>query len=292
MTEVKTVGEGAVHIGKKTELGENVTIIFHKKANVFIGDYVRIGKNVKIICDGGDVFIGDWTTLHDSVLVLSKTGVRIAEHCWFGQNTILDGTGGLVIENGVRVGMYSQIWTHVAAGEQIEGCVLYGERPVKIESDVWLVGSCIVASGVSLGRRTVALIGSNITKSFPALSVIAGTPAQKKENLNFYKQISIEEKFRLLNEWVTQFKAEYSCSNELEIYRDDNKIVLTNFFDGQKEVLTFLKLLSQFEKYTPTLKETVCCIESKRYTKSFSKLEGDILKYLSNNKARFYQELL
>ena len=53
------------------------------------------------------------------MLILAEEEMKIGHNCWFGQHTVLDATGGLEIHNGVRVGMFSQIWTHVASGEQI-----------------------------------------------------------------------------------------------------------------------------------------------------------------------------
>jgi acetyltransferase-like isoleucine patch superfamily enzyme len=202
MSAFEVVGNGSVRVGRATSIGAGAQVIFSKPGSITIGDYCVIGAGVKIVCSGGDVHIGDWSTLHDNCLVLSTKYVDIGEHCWFGQNCVIDGTGGLKIERGVRVGMYSQIWSHVAAGEQIEGCTLFGERPVHIESDVWLVGTCIVASGVTLGRRTVALIGSNITKSFPENTVLAGTPATPKPGLSFYQNVTSDEKWNLLRKWV------------------------------------------------------------------------------------------
>lgn len=198
--EFKKSGVGTIEVGQACSIGENVQVVFARPATLRLGDYVTLGDGVKMIIDGGDVSIGDWTTLHADTLVLSKTGVSIGQHCWFGQNTVLDGTGGLTVENGVRIGMYSQLWSHVAAGEQIEGCTLFGERPIHVESDVWLVGSCIVASGVRIGRRTVALIGSNLTKDAPAEVVLAGSPAKVKEGLSFYKSVTLDEKFAMLRE--------------------------------------------------------------------------------------------
>lgn len=45
--------------------------------------------------------------------------------------------------------MYSEIWTQVASGEQIEGCTLYSKRKTTIEEDdVCLIGSCVVSPGL------------------------------------------------------------------------------------------------------------------------------------------------
>ena len=285
-TEFKTSGAGTIEMGRGCSIGENVQIVFARPATVTLGDYVTLGDGVKLIVDGGGVTIGDWTTLHADTLVLSKTGVDIGQHCWFGQNTVLDGTGGLTIENGVRVGMYSQLWSHVAAGEQIEGCTLYGERPIHVESDVWLVGSCIVASGVRIGRRTVALIGSNLTKDAPPEVVLAGSPAKVKEGLAFYKPVTLDEKFEMLGGWLRQLTdGPAADAPRLTIEGD----VMTVHWDDVEKV-TFFKFEAGFND-APSSRDArtpLCGVENKRYVKAMTTAERSVLKALAGNKARFY----
>lgn len=286
--EINKTGAGVVEMSSTCAIGENVQIIFARPGTVTLGDYVTLGDGVKMIVDGGNVSIGDWTTLHADTLVLSKTGVSIGQHCWFGQNTVLDGTGGLTIENGVRVGMYSQLWTHVAAGEQIEGCTLFGERPIHVESDVWLVGSCIVASGVRIGRRTVALIGSNLTKDAPAHVVLAGSPAKVKEGLGFYRTVELDEKFNMLTGWVDSFCTSQAAPDIPALERADDMLTLDFGSDGK---LVFCKTEAAFDKATAERSPgtTVACIENKRYVKALTAAEKRVMKFLGGNKARFYQ---
>jgi acetyltransferase-like isoleucine patch superfamily enzyme len=284
MNEFKIVGNGTVTVGRASVVGDGAQIIFHQPGSVSIGDYCVIAPGVKIVCSGGDVRIGDWTTLHDNCLVLSGKYVNIGQHCWFGQSSVIDGSGGLNIGRGVRVGMYSQIWSHVAAGEQIEGCTLYGERAVTIEDDVWLVGSCIVASGVTVGRRTVALIGSNITKSFPPNITIAGSPAALKSALAFYREIALDEKWQMLLGWLQTATQELALSfralgeHIVEVYseQDSSAVVFALRADDASSV----------RLVRPS--STVCCVEDKSYNKTFSATERRVLKFLSGNKARFY----
>lgn len=277
------VGDGTVNIGQSTSIGLGAQIVFSRPGTVTIGDYCTIGAGVKIVCFGGDVTVGDWTTLHDNCLVLSGDYVRIGQHGWFGQNCVIDGSGGLSIGNGVRVGMYSQIWSHVAAGEQLEGCTLFGERPVAIEDDVWLVGSCIVASGVTLGRRTVALIGSNITKSWPANSVLAGTPAAAKPSLTFYKEVTLEDKWQLMRGWLKAASEDLALITE---ERDADLLVVTSA-NGDGRVIFGRTSTASENARRADPDATVCCIEAKTYDKRYSGLEKRLLKYLSGNKARF-----
>lgn len=284
MTTFHTTGEGTVTIGAFTQIGDGAQIIFTKPGKVTIGDYCTIGPGVKVICSGGDVSIGDWSSLHDHCLVLCGEGVQIGAHCWFGQNCVIDGSGGITIGRGVRIGMYSQLWSHVAAGEQIEGCTLIGERPVVIEDDVWLVGTCIVASGVTLGSRTVALIGSNITKSWPANTVLAGTPAAPKPGLSFYQEVTLTDKWSKLSTWLQEAALELNLTLETST---DGVIVASLATDGEHK-LVFAREAQVAKRLRTQLPSfTVCCVETKTYNKQLNGTEQKILKYLSGNKARF-----
>lgn len=282
MNAHSTIGEGQVIIGEKCRIASDVQFIFHRPSTITIGDACVIGPGVKFVCDGGDVAIDDWTTLHDRCLVLSGKGVTIGQHGWFGQHTIIDGTGGITIGNGVRVGMYSQLWSHVAAGEQIEGCTLFGKRPVVIEDDVWLVGSCIVASGITIARRTVALIGSNITRSTEPGVVIAGSPAQPKPTLDFYRPMTPADKWALLEGWLDEIAAEQSLSIE----KAADTIRLRGA--GGDDEIVFVAGADVADATRSLRPATVCCVEDKSYNKRLTRIELDVLKALAGNKARFY----
>lgn len=269
----------------------------HIHPNVILGDYNRIGANVKIEILGnnpnvkaiigdnniindntrifihGDLTIGDWNVFHNDMLIMAEDYVHIGHNGWFGQNTILDGAGGLDIGNGVRVGMYSQIWTHVASGEQIEGCTLFAKRATVINDDVWLVGSCVVGSGITMGRRSTALINSVITKDTIEDGAYAGSPAKHMEKAQFYLPKTIEEKFEMLANWIeefTQLNKDYSFTIVNE------EIIL----DGKGETTKFSKANNNQEKGTFYLGD-------KTFNKTNSELERLVYKFLYNNKARF-----
>lgn len=279
----QVIGHGDVDIGRFTQVHHSAQINFIKPGRVSIGDYCNIGPGVKLVCSGGDVSIGDWTSLHDQCLVLCGEHVTIGAHGWFGQNCVIDGSGGITIGRGVRVGMYSQLWSHVASGEQIEGCTLFGQRPVTIEDDVWLVGSCIVASGVTLGRRTVALIGSNITKSWPAGSVIAGTPAAIKPGLSFYKDVSLDEKWAMLKAWVEAAATEIGITVHTAA---PNSLWVRD--SASPHQVVFVRDAEQASLLRASRADlTVCCVEDKSYNKQLNATEQRVLKFLCGNKARF-----
>lgn len=284
MSKYQVFGNGEVICGGASTFGEGVKFIFKKPGIISIGDYVAIGDGVKIILEGGNVTIDDWSTVHANTLILSTKGVEIGQHCWFGQNSIIDGTGGLIIENGVRVGMYSQIWTHVAAGEQIEGCTLFSASPVHIAADVWLVGSCTVGSGIRIGRRAICLSGSNVTRSVADGVVVAGAPAKPREGLNFYKEISIDEKYVLMEYWVQEFCEDSDGNFSVAEESAPNCIKIKS--KSGEETFVF-KFSNDYDDCCLNHGQSKLCIENKRYSKSFTDIEFKFMRYLSGNKARF-----
>ncbi len=279
-------GEGEVSVGERCNISPTAEVVFARPGHVEIGDYCTIGPGVKFVVDGGNVSVGDWTSLHDRCLILSTEGVEIGQHGWFGQGAVLDGSGGLRIGNGVRVGMLSQLWSHVAAGELIEGCTLFGMRPLVLEDDVWLVGSCICASGITIGRRTVALIASNITKSFGPNLVLAGSPAKIKEGLSFYSDISLDEKFARLRPWLDEAAANFGYTVEQAV---SDEALLVHAPDGSSVAFYMTgSAYAQAPQSNPA--KTLCCVETKRYRKRLTEVEHRVLKYLSGNKARFLSQ--
>lgn len=277
-------GKGDIEVGQRTSIGKGARIIFSAPGRVRIGDYCTIGEGVKIVVSGGDVEIGDWTTLHDNCLVLCKEGVAIGAHCWFGQNCVIDGTGGIRIGRGVRVGMYSQLWSHVAAGERLEGCTLFAEREVVIGDNVWLVGTCIVASGVTLGDRLVALIGSNITKSFDGGMVIAGVPAAPRPGLSFYRDVELLEKSAMMAEWLAEFLTAHPSGYTL--HQGDGWQGISGPDDARIVFAANADTAHRLRAEEPGA--TVCCLERKDYAKRFTDTEQRVLKFLSGNRARFF----
>ncbi|WP_089604233.1 acyltransferase [Acinetobacter piscicola] len=270
-----------VKLGKFNRIGKNVVIEIlgdDPNLSVTIGDNNIINDNTRIFIHG-KFSMGDWNVLHNDMLLMAEQYLHIGHNCWFGQNTILDGAGGLVIGNGVRVGMYSQIWTHVASGEQIEGCTLYSKRETIIEDDVWLVGSCIVGSGLKLGWRSVALINSVLTKDTLPNRAYAGSPAKLMEKAQFYVEKSLDDKFELLSGWLNDF---ITINIDLTLKNLDSKFLILENTETNEKVIFSKNISKEIQK-----PESIFYLEDKTFIKTNSLLERQVYKYLYNNKARF-----
>ena len=86
---MKISGDGNIVVGKFCDISPDVEIVFlNTDGQIQIGDYCQIGSKVKIIVTNGRVSIDDWTTIHDSCLLLCSQGIKIGQHCWFGQHSV------------------------------------------------------------------------------------------------------------------------------------------------------------------------------------------------------------
>lgn len=149
-----------------------------KDVDLSIGDGSYVGPGVHIV-GSGRVTFGDYCKIHAGSFINVGTGgwVTFGHNCWFGEQTVLDGAGGLTGGNNIGAGIGSQLYSHIAHGDTIEGCLFESKNEMMLEDDVWFVGQCFV-SPVRAGSKSVALLGSVITKDMHANRVYGGNPAQ------------------------------------------------------------------------------------------------------------------
>ena len=119
------------------------SVIIMDGANVELGDHVYIGPNVKIL--PGNLKIGDYSKIHDGVYINPKKHILLGHLAWIGQNSILDGTGGITAGNFLGVGIGSSLYSHIRHGDILEGSLYEKDKELIIEDDVWFVGMCLVS---------------------------------------------------------------------------------------------------------------------------------------------------
>ncbi|NUM36057.1 MAG: acyltransferase [Candidatus Brocadiae bacterium] len=120
---------------------------------------------------------GEGTSIYDSSLVLGD--VKVGKSCWIGPNTILDGSGGLVIGDHCDVSAGSQIYTHDTVSRVIEGTEI-SRDPVKIGSHVYIGPNVIITRGVTIGDYVIIGANSLVTHDIPSNSKGWGSPFQIK----------------------------------------------------------------------------------------------------------------
>lgn len=120
---------------------------------------------------------GKGTSIYDSCLVLGD--VKVGENTWIGPNTILDGTGGLIVGNNCSISAAVHIYSHDSVKWAISGGVeKYEYASVKIGNNCYLGPHSIISAGVELGDGCIVGANSFVNRSYPAGSKVAGNPAK------------------------------------------------------------------------------------------------------------------
>jgi acetyltransferase-like isoleucine patch superfamily enzyme len=232
------------------EIGKNVIIspsaiikgINGNAKKIKIGDNTYIGDNVQILVD--DFEIGDYCKVHHHTNFHGYLPLKIGHNAWIGQYTIIDSIGETTIGNNCGIGAHSQLWSHILYGDELEGCNYNSKRNLKIGNDCWFVGHCIV-SPITAADRSMALVGSVITKDMEEDHIYGGSPAKDLTGKipSQFSKISIDEKYNKMQEHYRLFGSPPDIkiiSSESEI--TDDRISYFNVSDR-----TYTKKLSNNE---------------------------------------------
>jgi len=112
---------------------------------------------------------------------------KIAKNVWIGYFTLLDGSGGLTIEDDVSISSGAQIVTHSTHIQRLKGSKLKDgkktgkdivRQPVKIEKNSFIGSNAVILMGVTIGHHSVVGAGAVVTKDVPPYSIVAGVPAK------------------------------------------------------------------------------------------------------------------
>jgi acetyltransferase-like isoleucine patch superfamily enzyme len=250
-----------VEVGEHVHIGRNV--VFRSK-RVRIGDGTVIKDNVTV---ESEVFeIGDYGTIYSGCFFPGPGELRIGHNFWLGNDAIVDAKGGTTIGNNVGVGAGSQLWTHMEFGDVMFGCRFQSDRPLTIGDDVWLVGHCLV-SPVTIGDKSLAMLGSLITKDMEPNHCYAGSPAKDlTAKLGpQYEETTVAQRREYVERELDAFCAEAER-------RDRDQFVVVDS-------------MAELEK-VPAGK-TVFDVESRRYRKIGSELESRCMRWLLLHRAKF-----
>lgn len=229
-----------------------------KAKRVKIGDNCYIGANVQIICD--DFELGNYSKIQHNTTVHGYKPCKIGHNAWIGQFTIIDTIGGTTIGDNCGIGAHSQLWSHIKYGDTLEGCRFLSDSPLNIGKDVWFVGHCIV-SPIEAKDKSIALVGSVITKNMEENCIYAGSPAKNisEKAGNQFDPVSIEEKLIKMKTYLEEWGGDKKW---IKIISDENEII-------QGDELTYFN------------------VSERKYIKKRSEAEISFMKYLLPEKAKF-----
>jgi acetyltransferase-like isoleucine patch superfamily enzyme len=190
---------------------------------VILGDFCYIGGNVKVLAP--EFRLGDYSKLHSGTFAHGIKPLQIGRNCWIGGDCVLDSMGGLDIDDNVGIGAQSQLWTHIRFGDVVEGSRFHSTTYMHIKKDAWFVGHCIV-SPVKVGERSLALVGSVITKDMQPNHVYGGVPARDLTDRMGpqFETLTVDEKAERLRHLIDEFESQHpEYAGKLEVVTNSSE---------------------------------------------------------------------
>jgi acetyltransferase-like isoleucine patch superfamily enzyme len=254
---MKNINADIVELGDNVVISSTATIkgLQGSAKRIKIGDNTYIGDYVQIIVDELD--IGDYCKIHHHTNFHGYKPLSIGHNCWIGQGTIIDSIGGTTIGNNCGIGAYSQLWSHIRYGDPLEGCNYNTSSPLIVEDDVWFVGHCIV-SPIVAKSRSMALVGSVITKDMEENRIYGGSPAKDLTDKipPQYTPLSLSQKWKIVNELDIPKGIKF-IQDKSEVVEEDNisyfNIIDRTYTKKRTEVeVSFMEYLqSKLIKFVP-----------------------------------------
>jgi acetyltransferase-like isoleucine patch superfamily enzyme len=120
---------------------------------------------------------GEGTSVYDSSIIIGE--VVVGKNTWIGPNTILDGSGGLIVGNNCSISAGTQIYSHDTVDWAVSGGTKhYIYEKTLIGNNCYIGPNTIIAKGVELGDGCIVGANSFVNKSYSSNSKIAGNPAK------------------------------------------------------------------------------------------------------------------
>ncbi|WP_276133177.1 acyltransferase [Polluticoccus soli] len=287
-----TLGDNVCVKARKIVLGHNARVendvtIRSMRGDMELfcmGDESLLGFNTQVLVP--EFRMGDYSQIFNSALVSGYKPVKMGHNCWIGQGAILNSADILTIGNNVRMGG-SQIWTHVASGELLEGSNFYNVAPVIIEDNVWLMGfGHTVVPGITLAQNSVIMAGSVVTKSTEPFKTYSGIPAADvSDKLPAWQELTLDDKFGKLREFTAEFLQAYPQYETHVHCIDDERDEIIGNPNGDTPCLLFLKQ-AKLDSHMDGI-HSVFDLSSKKYIKRRNQIEIDWIKFALGYRARF-----
>lgn len=117
--------------------------------------------------------------IREGAKIISPENLKIGEHCWIGENAILDASGGLEIGSHTSIGLSVYIWTHSSHMTNLLMCNEIKSKMIKrlktkVGSGVFIGGPSVILPGVTIGDQVLIKPFSKISRDVPSRSIVDG----------------------------------------------------------------------------------------------------------------------
>lgn len=120
--------------------------------------------------------------IYEGVTIWYPNKVVIGNEVTLNEWVYIDGYGGVIIGNGVRIAHRATIMSsdHVYHDRSRfiykQGLI---SKMTILEDDVWVGASAIVLAGVHVGHGAIVAAGAVVTRNVEPFTIVAGVPAKK-----------------------------------------------------------------------------------------------------------------
>ena len=129
------------------------------------------------------------TRISSSAKLVDKSNILIKDNVWIGHYCLLDGIGGIIINEGINIASHTCIYTHSSQNSIRLLGKKFIEIPapertgyiidkVEIGAYTFIGTSCVILPGTTIGKGCIVGAGSIVKGNFPDFSVIVGNPAK------------------------------------------------------------------------------------------------------------------
>jgi len=147
--------------------------------------HLNLGRNVEIdpTTSFNNITIGDNVKIakYCSVFGSQDNLLEIDSNTYVGMNTIINGFAAKVrIGKNVSIAQNVNIMADSGPNASLSMQKVFPieKGPVTIGNHCWIGASVVIVPNVTLGEYCVVAANSFVNKSFPAFSIIAGSPAK------------------------------------------------------------------------------------------------------------------
>lgn len=158
----KLAGCGQIEIGAFSVIEDHVLIDtgLNPRSYISIGKRCKIKRGTILKSYGGNIRIGDRTTIGEYTIIAGHGGVNIGKTCEIAGHCYISAQNHILINNElIRF-----------QGETAKG--------INIEDNVLISGNCMIVDGVEIGYGSVVGAGSVVTKNIPKNKIGCGDPCK------------------------------------------------------------------------------------------------------------------
>jgi acetyltransferase-like isoleucine patch superfamily enzyme len=157
-----------------------LTKSFANKRIRVVGRLPKIRSGSQIDFQPGITFVN---RLGHTRLSTEKNGrISIGRNVFLNESCIIHSVSSVKIGDNTKIGENVQILD--TAFHPVGSTDFVETAPITLEDNVWIANNVVILKGVTIGQHSVVGIGSVVTKSFPAHSLIVGNPAFLKKSLD------------------------------------------------------------------------------------------------------------